>query len=66
MISAQTIEAFWNAVEHARPFSVGLNCSLGPGFDVSVFGGAFREVERGDFLLIRMRGLPKSAVGDGV
>ena len=30
MISAQTVEAFWNAVEHARPFSVGLNCSLGP------------------------------------
>ena len=30
MISAQTIEAFWNAVEHVRPISVGLNCSLGP------------------------------------
>ena len=30
MISAQTIEAFWNAVEHAKPLSVGLNCSLGP------------------------------------
>jgi 5-methyltetrahydrofolate--homocysteine methyltransferase len=30
MISAQTIEAFWNAVAHARPLSVGLNCSLGP------------------------------------
>lgn len=30
MISAQTIEAFWNAVAHVRPFSVGLNCSLGP------------------------------------
>jgi 5-methyltetrahydrofolate--homocysteine methyltransferase len=30
MISAQTIAAFWDAVEHARPFSVGLNCSLGP------------------------------------
>ena len=30
MISAQTVEAFWNAVEHARPLSVGLNCSLGP------------------------------------
>ena len=30
MISAQTVEAFWNAVAHARPFSVGLNCSLGP------------------------------------
>jgi 5-methyltetrahydrofolate--homocysteine methyltransferase len=30
MISAQTVEAFWNAVEHVNPFSVGLNCSLGP------------------------------------
>jgi 5-methyltetrahydrofolate--homocysteine methyltransferase len=30
MISAQTIEALWTAVEHARPLSVGLNCSLGP------------------------------------
>jgi len=30
MISAQTTEAFWNAVRHARPLSVGLNCSLGP------------------------------------
>ena len=30
MISAQTIEAFWTAVKHVRPLSVGLNCSLGP------------------------------------
>jgi 5-methyltetrahydrofolate--homocysteine methyltransferase len=30
MISAQTIGAFWNAVEHAKPLAVGLNCSLGP------------------------------------
>jgi 5-methyltetrahydrofolate--homocysteine methyltransferase len=30
MISAQTVEALWNAVEHAKPISVGLNCSLGP------------------------------------
>src|SRR3954451_21547334 len=30
MISAQTVEAFWNAVEHIKPISVGLNCSLGP------------------------------------
>ncbi|HUN86075.1 MAG TPA: homocysteine S-methyltransferase family protein [Terracidiphilus sp.] len=30
LISAQTTEAFWNAVEHAKPLSVGLNCSLGP------------------------------------
>jgi len=30
MISGQTIAAFWTAVEHIHPFSVGLNCSLGP------------------------------------
>ncbi len=30
MISAQTVEAMWNAVKHIRPLSVGLNCSLGP------------------------------------
>jgi 5-methyltetrahydrofolate--homocysteine methyltransferase len=30
MISAQTVEALWNAVKHVRPLSVGLNCSLGP------------------------------------
>jgi 5-methyltetrahydrofolate--homocysteine methyltransferase len=28
-LSGQTIEAFWNSVRHARPFSVGLNCALG-------------------------------------
>ena len=30
MISAQTIEAYWNAVAHVNPISIGLNCSLGP------------------------------------
>ena len=30
MISAQTVGAFWNAVRHIKPFSVGLNCSIGP------------------------------------
>jgi 5-methyltetrahydrofolate--homocysteine methyltransferase len=30
MISAQTTEAFWNAVKHVKPLSIGLNCSLGP------------------------------------
>ena len=28
-LSGQTVEAFWNSVRHARPFAVGLNCSLG-------------------------------------
>jgi 5-methyltetrahydrofolate--homocysteine methyltransferase len=30
MISGQTVAAFWNAVQHVNPLSVGLNCSLGP------------------------------------
>ena len=30
MISAQTIEAFWIAMQHVKPLSIGLNCSLGP------------------------------------
>ena len=30
MISAQTVGAFWHAVRHVNPLSVGLNCSLGP------------------------------------
>src|SRR6202789_2097103 len=30
LIFAQTTEAFWNAVHHVKPLSVGLNCSLGP------------------------------------
>ncbi len=29
-LSGQTAEAFWTSVCHARPFSVGLNCALGP------------------------------------
>ncbi len=28
-LSGQTTEAFWNSVMHVKPFSVGLNCSLG-------------------------------------
>lgn len=28
-LSGQTVEAFWNSVRHAQPFSVGLNCALG-------------------------------------
>jgi 5-methyltetrahydrofolate--homocysteine methyltransferase len=28
-LSGQTVEAFWTAIEHARPLIVGVNCSLG-------------------------------------
>ncbi|AGA89350.1 5-methyltetrahydrofolate--homocysteine methyltransferase [Thioflavicoccus mobilis 8321] len=29
-LTGQTTEAFWNSLRHARPFSFGLNCALGP------------------------------------
>ena len=29
-LSGQTVEAFWNALRHAQPLSIGLNCALGP------------------------------------
>jgi 5-methyltetrahydrofolate--homocysteine methyltransferase len=38
MISAQTVEAFWNAVRHVKPLSAGLNCSLGPDLMYSFLG----------------------------
>ena len=28
-LSGQTLEAFYNSIRHAKPFSVGLNCALG-------------------------------------
>ena len=30
MISAQKVEALWNAFSHIKPLAIGLNCSLGP------------------------------------
>ncbi|MGC6581374.1 MAG: homocysteine S-methyltransferase family protein [Akkermansiaceae bacterium] len=30
MISAQKVQAFWQAVAHTNPLAIGLNCSLGP------------------------------------
>ena len=30
MISAQKVEALWNAFAHVKPIGIGLNCSLGP------------------------------------
>src|SRR5258708_30852459 len=28
-LSGQTVEAFWHSVRHARPLTMGLNCSFG-------------------------------------
>ncbi len=57
MISAQTVEAFWNAVEHVKPLSVGLNCSLGPDLMYPFLADLAQQVERGG-LLLSERGLP--------
>ncbi len=29
ILSGQTVSAFWNAVRHAKPITIGLNCALG-------------------------------------
>jgi len=29
-LSGQTTQAFWHSVQHMKPFSIGLNCALGP------------------------------------
>ncbi|HBR98782.1 MAG TPA: methionine synthase, partial [Gammaproteobacteria bacterium] len=29
-LSGQTLEGFWNAVRHAKPLAISLNCALGP------------------------------------
>ncbi|MCF6262462.1 MAG: methionine synthase [Xanthomonadales bacterium] len=29
-LSGQTVEGFWNGLQHAQPISIGLNCALGP------------------------------------
>nr|MCH9644057.1 methionine synthase [Gammaproteobacteria bacterium] len=28
-LSGQTVDAFWHSVQHAKPYSIGLNCALG-------------------------------------
>ncbi len=65
LISAQTTEAFWNAVKHVKPLSVGLNCSLGPDLMYPFSGGAFGEGGCGDLVLSEC-GSAESAVGDGL
>ena len=65
MISAQTIEAFWNAVEHVKPLSVGLNCSLGPDLMYPFLEELSGKAERGCVVLSEC-GIAQSAVGDGL
>ena len=65
MISAQTVGAFWNAVEHARPFSIGLNCSLGPDL-MYPFLEELGEKANVAISCYPNAGLPNPLVADGV
>ena len=55
MISAQTIEAFWNAVKHVKPLSVGLNCSLGPDLMYPFLEELSEKADVGDLVLPERR-----------
>ena len=63
LISAQTTEAFWNAVKHVKPLAVGLNCSLGPDLMYPFLEELSEKADVGDLLLSQRRSA-KSAVGD--
>jgi len=51
MISAQKVEALWNAVAHVDPLAVGLNCSLGPDVMEPFIAAQFANRERIDMRL---------------
>ena len=55
LISAQTTEAFWNAVQHVKPFSVGLNCSLGPDLMYPFLSELSEKGRRRDLVLSQCR-----------
>ena len=63
MISAQTVEAFWNAVKHVKPLVGRAQLLARPGPDVPVPRGARGEGERGDLLLSERRAA-QSALAD--
>ncbi|MEI9960005.1 MAG: homocysteine S-methyltransferase family protein [Limisphaerales bacterium] len=63
MISAQTIEAYWNAMKHVKPIAIGLNCSLGPDLIRPHLAELAEKIGHGDFLLSE-RGFAKSPVAD--
>jgi len=64
MISAQTVEAFWTAMKHVRPLSIGLNCSLGPDL-MYPFLEELAEKSNAAVSAYPNAGLPNPAVRDG-
>ena len=65
MISAQTVEAFWNAMKHVQPIAVGLNCSLGPDL-MRPFLAELAEKSDTAISVLSKRGFAKSVVADGL
>ena len=64
MISAQTIEAFWNAVKHVQAHRRGFELLARPGLDAAIPGRTGGEIGHRDFLLSERR-LAESAFGHG-
>jgi len=53
LISAQTTEAFWNAVKHMKPLSGGgSHCSLGPDLMYPFLSELSEKADRGDLSAI--------------
>merc|ERR550514_2051468 len=44
-LSGQTVEAFYTSIEHAKPFSVGINCALGATVMLPFYDGLHRVNE---------------------
>ncbi|MGE3303822.1 MAG: homocysteine S-methyltransferase family protein, partial [Hyphomonadaceae bacterium] len=61
-LSGQTVEAFWNAVRHAKPWAVGLNCALGPG-DMRAFIADLARVAECPVSAYPNAGLPNAMGG---
>jgi 5-methyltetrahydrofolate--homocysteine methyltransferase len=61
-LSGQTVEAFYNSVRHARPFSVGINCALG-GAAMRPFVGELARVAECFMTCYPNAGLPNAFGG---
>ena len=64
LISAQTTEAFWNAVKHVKTAECGVELLAGAGPDAAVPGVSFRVKADVAVSCYPNAGLAESAVGD--
>ncbi|MGP1918159.1 MAG: homocysteine S-methyltransferase family protein [Candidatus Hodgkinia cicadicola] len=60
ILSGQTLEAFWASVKHAKPFAMGLNCSLGAN-QISKHAKVLSKASGGLVWVYPNAGLPNTA-----